>query len=105
MLALLLPPPPKQVLAGAPVETNPSLGSGFKVMDVAEWAARWKTSGEFPQCLACGSSNTKEHAFTQVRPPPPREQLSHNVGLPPLSAGVQWTQAEPESILYSRIRA
>jgi hypothetical protein len=57
---------PGQVLSGSPVEINPSLGAGFKVMDVAEWAARWKTSGEFPQCLACGSSNTKEHAFTQV---------------------------------------
>jgi hypothetical protein len=59
-------PMPDQVLSGSPVEINPSLGAGFKVMDVNEWAARWKTSAEFPQCLACGSSNTKEHAFTQV---------------------------------------
>jgi hypothetical protein len=57
---------PAQVLSGSPVEINLSLGAGFKVMDVNEWAARWKTSAEFPQCLACGSSNTKEHAFTQV---------------------------------------
>ncbi|WIA11099.1 hypothetical protein OEZ85_011244 [Tetradesmus obliquus] len=55
-----------KVLAGSPVEINPSLGSGFKVMDVNEWAGRWKTSAEFPQCLACGGSNTKEHAFTQT---------------------------------------
>lgn len=54
-------------MAGEPVEINPSVGAGFKVMSVAEWAARWKRSEEFPDCLACGSSNTKEHAFTQVR--------------------------------------
>lgn len=54
-------------MAGEPVEINPSIGSGFKVMSVDEWAHRWKTNQEFPECLACGSSNTKEHAFTQVK--------------------------------------
>lgn len=55
-----------QVMAGDPVEINPSVGSGYRVMSVAEWAARFKCSQEFPECLACGGSNTKEHAFTQV---------------------------------------
>jgi hypothetical protein len=69
----LQPPlPPKnqhctqQVLSGDPVEINPSKGSGFRVMSVDEWAARFKRSEAFPACLACSSSNTKEHAFTQV---------------------------------------
>jgi hypothetical protein len=35
-------------------------------MSVDEWAARFKRSEEFPECLACGGTNTKEHAFTQV---------------------------------------
>lgn len=51
---------------GLPVEINPSVGSGFKVMDWTEYFGRFKTSGEFPECLACGSRNTKEHYFTQT---------------------------------------
>jgi hypothetical protein len=52
---------------GDPVEINPSIGQGYKVMDVEEWAARWKPNEDFPECLGCGSSRTKEHYFTQVR--------------------------------------
>lgn len=55
-----------QVMAGDPVEINPSTGSGYRVMSVDEWSARFRRSEEFPACLACESSNTKEHAFTQV---------------------------------------
>eukprot|EP00879_Flechtneria_rotunda_P003561 GHRR01003795.1.p1 GENE.GHRR01003795.1~~GHRR01003795.1.p1 ORF type:complete len:147 (+),score=35.71 GHRR01003795.1:251-691(+) len=55
-----------KVLAGDPVEINPSVGSGYKVMSVDEWAARWKRSEEFPDCLACQGTNTKEHAFSQT---------------------------------------
>lgn len=53
-------------MAGDPVEINPSTGSGYRVMSVDEWAARFRRSEEFPLCLACDCSNTKEHAFTQV---------------------------------------
>ena len=35
-------------------------------MTVHEWAARWKRNDDYPDCLSCGSSNTKEHHFTQV---------------------------------------
>jgi hypothetical protein len=55
------------VRRGLPVEINPSVGSGFKVMDWAEYFGRFKTSPEFPECLACGGANTKEHAFSQAR--------------------------------------
>jgi hypothetical protein len=57
-----------QVMAGDPVEINPSTGNGYRVMSVDEWAARFKRSEEFPDCLACGGTHTKEHAFTQVGP-------------------------------------
>ena len=30
-----------------------------------EWAARWKRNEDYPDCLACGSLNTKEHHFMQ----------------------------------------
>lgn len=53
--------------AGLPVEINPSLGSGFKVMDWPEYFGRFKTSPEFPECLACGGRRTKEHFFVQAR--------------------------------------
>eukprot|EP00775_Hariotina_reticulata_P006625 gene6625-6853_t len=56
----------QKVIHGDPVEINPSVGEGFKVMSVEEWADRWKNSNEYPTCLACSSSNTKEHAFTQT---------------------------------------
>jgi hypothetical protein len=36
-------------------------------MSVEEWAARWKRNDDFPNCLGCGGSDTKEHFFTQVR--------------------------------------
>ena len=58
-----------QVRAGLPVEINPSVGSGYKVMDWTEYFGRFKASPEFPECLACGGANTKEHYFTQVRLP------------------------------------
>lgn len=35
-------------------------------MDWNEYFGRFKTSPEFPQCLACGGTNTKEHYFTQT---------------------------------------
>jgi hypothetical protein len=35
-------------------------------MDWAEYFGRFKTSPEFPECLACGGTNTKEHAFSQT---------------------------------------
>lgn len=53
-------------MAGEPVEINPSVGEGFKVMSVEEWAGRWKPNADFPACLRCSSTNTKEHYFTQV---------------------------------------
>lgn len=55
-----------KVMAGEPVEINPSVGHGYKVMSVKEWAARWKPNEAYPDCLNCGSHSTKEHHFTQV---------------------------------------
>ena len=48
------------------MEINPTVGHGFKIMTLDEWARRWKRNDDFPDCLACRSSNTKEHHFTQV---------------------------------------
>ncbi len=31
-----------------------------------EWSARWKRNEDFPACLGCGGSDTKEHYFVQV---------------------------------------
>ena len=53
-------------MQGEPVEINPTVGHGFKIMTVDEWAKRWKRNDDFPDCLACGSSSTKEHHFTQA---------------------------------------
>lgn len=36
-------------------------------MPVSEWSHRWKRNDDFPDCLHCNSSNTKEHHFTQVQ--------------------------------------
>jgi hypothetical protein len=55
-----------KIMRGDPVEINPSVGHGFKIMTVDEWAARWKKNEAFPECLNCGGTNTKEHAFTQT---------------------------------------
>lgn len=69
------------------MEINPSVGSGFRVMTVEEWArrwararhalhewraedgscaCRWKCNDDFPECLGCGGQRTKEHYFTQT---------------------------------------
>ncbi|KAK2079746.1 hypothetical protein QBZ16_002141 [Prototheca wickerhamii] len=55
-----------KIMAGEPVEINPSVGHGYKIMSVKEWAARWKQNEAYPECLVCGSHNTKEHHFTQT---------------------------------------
>jgi hypothetical protein len=54
---------------GDPIEINPSVGYGYKIMSVNEWSSRWKNNDDFPECLSCGSKNTKEHHFTQARKP------------------------------------
>ena len=51
---------------GDPVEVNPSVGYGYKIMTVDEWSSRWKRNDDFPDRLNCGSKNTKEHHFTQA---------------------------------------
>ena len=56
----------KKIMNGDPVEINPSVGHGLKIMTVDEWSARWKRNDDFPDCLACGSLNTKEHHFIQT---------------------------------------
>ena len=56
----------RKIMEGEPVEINPTVGHGFKIMTVDEWAKRWKRNDDFPECLSCGSKNTKEHHFTQV---------------------------------------
>jgi hypothetical protein len=40
-----------QVMAGDPVEINPSTGSGFRVMSVDEWAARFRWGFDFKPLL------------------------------------------------------
>lgn len=55
-----------KIMAGDPVEINPAVGFGYKIMSVAEWSSRWKRNDDFPDCLNCGSLNTKEHHFIQV---------------------------------------
>ena len=54
------------VAAGEPVQINPSIGDGYKVMTFDEWSANWKRNDDFPDCLCCGSKNTKEHHFVQI---------------------------------------
>lgn len=39
--------------------------AGLKIMTVDEWSSRWKRNDRFPDCLACGSTATKEHHFMQ----------------------------------------
>lgn len=56
----------KKVMNGDPVEINPSVGHGFKIMTIDEWTSRWKRNDDFPDCLSCGSKNTKEHHFNQT---------------------------------------
>merc|ERR1712017_52476 len=56
----------KKIMNGDPVEINPSVGHGLKIMTVDEWSCRWKRNDDFPDCLACGSLNTKEHHFIQT---------------------------------------
>ena len=56
----------RKIMAGDPVEINPSFGHGMKVMTVAEWSAHWKRNEDLQACLACGSCNTKEHHFIQT---------------------------------------
>jgi hypothetical protein len=58
----------QKIMNGDPVEINPSLGHGYKIMTVDEWAKRWKRNDDIPECLSCGSLNTKEHHFVQVGP-------------------------------------
>ena len=56
----------QKIMAGDPVEINPSVGYGYKIMTVDEWSARWKRNDDFTDCLGCSSKNTKEHHFIQV---------------------------------------
>ena len=35
-------------------------------MTFEEWTALWKPNPDFPECLCCGSTNTKEHHFVQM---------------------------------------
>ena len=56
----------RKIMEGEPVEINPTVGHGYKIMTVDEWAKRWKRNDDFPDCQSCGSKNTKEHHFTQV---------------------------------------
>ena len=56
----------RKIMRGDPVEINPSVGSGLKIMTVDEWTSRWKRNDRFPECLACDSTATKEHHFMQT---------------------------------------
>lgn len=37
-----------KIMQGDPVEINPSIGHGYKIMTVDEWSARWKRNEDFP---------------------------------------------------------
>ena len=52
-----------KIMQGDPVEINPSIGHGYKIMTVDEWSARWKRNDDFANCLQCDGTNTKEHHF------------------------------------------
>lgn len=56
----------RKVMDGDPVEINPSVGQGYRVMTVDEWANRWKPNTDFQDCLHCSGKNTKEHHFMQT---------------------------------------
>ena len=59
----------ERVLAGEPVQINPSVGSGEKVMTIKEYASRWKANHDHPlltACISCKGINTKEHHFMQT---------------------------------------
>jgi hypothetical protein len=56
----------RKIMRGDPVEINPSVGSGLKIMTVDEWTSRWKRNDRFPECLACDGTATKEHHFMQT---------------------------------------
>jgi len=56
----------KKIMDGDPVEINPSFGAGMKIMTIEEWSYHWKRNDRFPDCLICGSTNTKEHHFEQT---------------------------------------
>lgn len=56
----------QKIMNGDPVEINPSVGHGMKIMTVDEWSSRWKRNDDLPDCLNCGSKNTKEHHFNQT---------------------------------------
>lgn len=56
-----------KILKGDPVEIPPSYGNGYRVMTIDEWARDWKPNPDFKECAACGSTNTREHHFVQVR--------------------------------------
>ena len=72
----------RKIMEGEPVEINPSIGHGYKIMTVDEWAGRWKRNDDFPECLNCNSKNTKEHHFTQV--------MMHIRTLTIVPSGKQW---------------
>ena len=48
----------RKIQDGDPVEINPSVGHGYRIMTVAEWAARWKVIGWWRGCrhLSCNVS-------------------------------------------------
>ncbi|KAK3266984.1 hypothetical protein CYMTET_24425 [Cymbomonas tetramitiformis] len=55
-----------KIMNGDPVQINPALGQGFKIMTVNEWSAAWKRNNDFPDCLSCGGKHTVEHHFSQT---------------------------------------
>ncbi|CAG9461483.1 unnamed protein product [Pedinophyceae sp. YPF-701] len=56
----------KKVMEGLPVEINPSVGDGYKIMSVEEWSKLWKRNDDLAECANCGSTRTKEHHFMQT---------------------------------------
>jgi len=56
----------RKIMNGDPVEINPSIGEGQKIMTFEEWSRGWKRNDDFPDCARCGGTRTKEHHFVQV---------------------------------------
>ena len=64
--------------AGEPVEINPSVGAGYKVMTVAEYTSRWKRCVRLAQLGVSGGSVP----FLEMRRDPPRRVTS---AVPPIA--------------------
>jgi len=55
-----------KILHGDPVEINPSLGQGMKIMTVAEWTSRWKQTTGF-RIASLAEAQTRKNTTSRKR--------------------------------------